>query len=65
MNCRKLKIGNKNCSLHPLIGCPFGTVFQLDTSSDGAPFLSPFQPKGISIYTYTGYNTDTNDDLKN
>lgn len=42
----KLKIGNKNCSLQPLIGCPFGTVFQLDTSSDGAPFLSPFQPKG-------------------
>ncbi|XP_058725377.1 uncharacterized protein LOC131596666 [Vicia villosa] len=41
----KLKIGNKNCSLQPLIGCPFGTVFQLDTSSDG-PFLSPFQPKG-------------------
>ncbi|WJX15664.1 hypothetical protein P8452_05777 [Trifolium repens] len=42
----KLKIGNKNCSLQPLNGCPFGTVFQLDSSSDGAPFLSPFQPKG-------------------
>ncbi|XP_004499247.1 uncharacterized protein [Cicer arietinum] len=41
----KLKIGNKNCSLKPLIGCPFGTVFQLDSSSDG-PFLSPLQPKG-------------------
>ncbi|GAU26850.1 hypothetical protein TSUD_02520 [Trifolium subterraneum] len=42
----KLKIGNKNCSLQPLIGCPFGTVFQLDSSSDGAPFLSPLQSKG-------------------
>lgn len=42
----KLKIGNKNCSLQPLIGCPFGTVFQLDASSDGAPVLSPFHPKG-------------------
>ncbi|KAK2434790.1 tRNA (adenine(58)-N(1))-methyltransferase non-catalytic subunit trm6 [Trifolium repens] len=42
----KLKIGNKNCSLQPLIGCPFGTVFQLDTSSDNGPFLSPFQPQG-------------------
>ncbi|CAK8536093.1 unnamed protein product [Lathyrus sativus] len=41
----KLKIGKKNCSLQSLIGCPFGTVFQLDTSSDG-PFLSPFQPEG-------------------
>ncbi|KAH1204268.1 tRNA (adenine(58)-N(1))-methyltransferase non-catalytic subunit trm6 [Glycine max] len=34
----KLKIGNKNCSLQPLIGCPFGTVFQVD-----GPFLSPAQ----------------------
>ncbi|KAI5392798.1 uncharacterized protein LOC127093475 isoform X1 [Lathyrus oleraceus] len=42
----KLKIGNKNCSLQPLIGCPFGTVFQLDTSDSDGPFLSPFQPKG-------------------
>lgn len=45
---RKLKIGNKNCSLKPLIGCPFGTVFQLDSSSDG-PFLSPLQSKGMSL----------------
>ncbi|CAL5205818.1 unnamed protein product [Lathyrus oleraceus] len=42
----KLKIGNKNCSLQPLIGCPFGTVFQLDTSDSDGSFLSPFQPKG-------------------
>ncbi|KAJ1410566.1 hypothetical protein SESBI_21885, partial [Sesbania bispinosa] len=38
----KLKIANKNCSLQPLIGCAFGTVFQVETSSDG-PFLSPAQ----------------------
>ncbi|XP_058725378.1 uncharacterized protein LOC131596667 [Vicia villosa] len=40
---------HKNYSLKPLIGCPFGTVFQLDTSSDHAPFLSPFQPKGNNV----------------
>ncbi|XP_061337777.1 uncharacterized protein LOC133284720 [Gastrolobium bilobum] len=35
----KLKIGNKNCSLQPLIGCAFGSVFQVETASDG-PYLS-------------------------
>ncbi|KAL4305136.1 hypothetical protein HN51_038657 [Arachis hypogaea] len=35
----KLKIGNKNCSLQPLIGTPFGSLFQLDGTS-----LSPFIP---------------------
>ncbi|KAK7280740.1 hypothetical protein RJT34_25807 [Clitoria ternatea] len=34
----KLKIGNKNCSLQPLIGSPFGTVFQVDGT-----VLSPAQ----------------------
>ncbi|XP_027331882.1 tRNA (adenine(58)-N(1))-methyltransferase non-catalytic subunit trm6 isoform X2 [Abrus precatorius] len=38
----KLKIGNKNCSLQPLIGRAFGTLFQVETASDG-PFLSPAQ----------------------
>ncbi|WVY89000.1 hypothetical protein V8G54_037936 (chloroplast) [Vigna mungo] len=38
----KLKIGNKNCSLQPLIGRAFGTVFQVDTAPDG-PCLSPAQ----------------------
>lgn len=37
--CRKLKIGNKNCSLQPLIGCPFGSVFRVETGSQG-PYLS-------------------------
>ncbi|QCD98800.1 hypothetical protein DEO72_LG7g77 [Vigna unguiculata] len=38
----KLKIGNKNCSLQPLIGRAFGTVFQVDTAP-GGPCLSPAQ----------------------
>ncbi|KAK7382958.1 hypothetical protein VNO78_28622 [Psophocarpus tetragonolobus] len=38
----KLKIGNKNCSLQPLIGRAFGTLFQVETAPEG-PFLSPAQ----------------------
>lgn len=38
----KLKIGNKNCSLQPLIGRAFGTVFQVETAPEG-PYLSPTQ----------------------
>lgn len=34
-----LKIGNKRCSLRPLIGCPFGSLFQLESGSKG-PYLS-------------------------
>ncbi|XP_077231417.1 eukaryotic initiation factor 3 gamma subunit family protein [Tasmannia lanceolata] len=33
-----LKIGNKKCSLRPLIGCPFGSLFQVETGSKG-PYL--------------------------
>ena len=36
---RNLKIGKKNCSLKPLIGCPFGSLFQVDNGKDG-PYLS-------------------------
>ncbi|XP_012835735.1 PREDICTED: tRNA (adenine(58)-N(1))-methyltransferase non-catalytic subunit trm6 isoform X1 [Erythranthe guttata] len=39
----KIKIGNKNCSLQPLIGCPFGSSFQVDVGEDG-PFLSRVGP---------------------
>ncbi|EPS62305.1 hypothetical protein M569_12486, partial [Genlisea aurea] len=35
----KIKIGNKNCSLQPLIGCPFGSTFQVEDGEDG-PHLS-------------------------
>lgn len=35
-----LKIGNKNCLLQPLIGCPFGSLFQVENGKEG-PFLSP------------------------
>ncbi|XP_057794809.1 uncharacterized protein LOC131011072 [Salvia miltiorrhiza] len=41
----KIKIGDKNCSLQPLIGCPFGSSFQVEVGADG-PFLSPIVPNG-------------------
>ncbi|CAI9116920.1 OLC1v1018212C1 [Oldenlandia corymbosa var. corymbosa] len=34
-----LKIGNKKCSLQPLIGSPFGSLFELENGENG-PFLS-------------------------
>ncbi|CDP07406.1 unnamed protein product [Coffea canephora] len=34
-----LKVGNKKCSLQPLINCPFGSLFQVENGTDG-PFLS-------------------------
>ncbi|CAN1323052.1 tRNA (adenine(58)-N(1))-methyltransferase non-catalytic subunit trm6 [Linum perenne] len=38
-----LKIGNQNFSLKPLIGCPFGTLLQVENGAEG-PFLSPVTP---------------------
>ncbi|XP_022756893.1 tRNA (adenine(58)-N(1))-methyltransferase non-catalytic subunit trm6-like isoform X2 [Durio zibethinus] len=38
-----LKIGNKTCSLQPLIGCPFGSRFQLESGKE-RPYLSRFIP---------------------
>ncbi|KAL6493039.1 hypothetical protein OROGR_032798 [Orobanche gracilis] len=35
----KIKIGKENLSLQPLIGCPFGSLFQVGVGEDG-PFLS-------------------------
>ncbi|CAN1323054.1 tRNA (adenine(58)-N(1))-methyltransferase non-catalytic subunit trm6 [Linum perenne] len=40
---RTLKIGNQNFSLKPLIGCPFGTLLQVENGAEG-PFLSPVTP---------------------
>ncbi|XP_042517545.1 tRNA (adenine(58)-N(1))-methyltransferase non-catalytic subunit trm6 [Macadamia integrifolia] len=34
-----VKIGNVKCSLQPLIGCPFGSLFQVESGSKG-PYLS-------------------------
>ncbi|RAL40429.1 hypothetical protein DM860_006499 [Cuscuta australis] len=34
-----LKIGDKNYSLQPLIGCPYGSLFQVE-SGEGGPILS-------------------------
>ncbi|KAH1214667.1 tRNA (adenine(58)-N(1))-methyltransferase non-catalytic subunit trm6 [Glycine max] len=45
----KLKIGNKNCSLQPLIGRPFGTAFQVD-----GPYLSPAQ----GTHAFNGNNAE-------
>ncbi|KAK8678387.1 hypothetical protein V6N13_143889 [Hibiscus sabdariffa] len=38
-----LKIGNKTCSLQPLIGCPFGSLFQVESGKE-KPYLSRFVP---------------------
>ncbi|KFK37363.1 hypothetical protein AALP_AA4G246900 [Arabis alpina] len=38
-----LKIGNKNYSLKPLIGAPFGSLFQVENGEDGS-FLSRVLP---------------------
>ncbi|XWS14471.1 hypothetical protein CRYUN_Cryun35bG0012300 [Craigia yunnanensis] len=38
-----LKIGNKTCSLQPLIGCPFGSLFQVESGKE-RPYLSRFIP---------------------
>ncbi|XP_010518199.1 PREDICTED: tRNA (adenine(58)-N(1))-methyltransferase non-catalytic subunit trm6-like isoform X1 [Camelina sativa] len=38
-----LKIGNKNYSLKPLIGAPFGSLFQVESGEDGS-FLSRILP---------------------
>ncbi|XP_051129205.1 uncharacterized protein LOC127250092 [Andrographis paniculata] len=39
----KIKLGNSNCSLQPLIGCPFGSSFEVEVGKDG-PFLSRVNP---------------------
>ncbi|KAH6788473.1 eukaryotic initiation factor 3 gamma subunit family protein [Perilla frutescens var. frutescens] len=39
----KVKIGDKNCSLQPLIGRPFGSSFQVEVGADG-PVLSQIIP---------------------
>ncbi|KAK6256872.1 hypothetical protein QUC31_000331, partial [Theobroma cacao] len=38
-----LKIGNKTCSLQPLIGCPFGSLFQVESGKE-KPYLSRYIP---------------------
>ncbi|KAL5557898.1 hypothetical protein UlMin_034109 [Ulmus minor] len=39
----KLKIGNKNVSLQPLIGCSFGSLFRVESGSGGS-CLSRYNP---------------------
>ncbi|KAJ0239899.1 hypothetical protein HA466_0226150 [Hirschfeldia incana] len=38
------KIGNKNYSLKPLIGAPFGSLFQVESGEEGSSFLSRILP---------------------
>ncbi|GAV63602.1 Gcd10p domain-containing protein, partial [Cephalotus follicularis] len=38
-----LKITNENCSLQPLVNCPFGYLFQVENRKEG-PYLSRFIP---------------------
>lgn len=38
-----LKIGNKSFSLKPLIGCPFGSLFQIENGGNG-PHLARVMP---------------------
>ncbi|KAJ4759892.1 tRNA (Adenine(58)-N(1))-methyltransferase non-catalytic subunit trm6 [Rhynchospora pubera] len=38
-----IKIGNKKCSLRPLVGCPFGSLFTVETGPSG-PHLSRSAP---------------------
>lgn len=46
--CRTLKIGNKNYSLRPLIGCPFGSSFQIENGKEG-PYLSCIIPSAEGL----------------
>ncbi|OAY74632.1 tRNA (adenine(58)-N(1))-methyltransferase non-catalytic subunit trm6 isoform X1 [Ananas comosus] len=41
-----LKIGNKKCSLAPLVGCPFGSSFRVESGPNG-PFLDRFVPSTL------------------
>ncbi|CAM8936934.1 unnamed protein product [Rhodiola kirilowii] len=41
-----VKIGNNNYSLRPLIGCPFGSLFQVEVGADG-PCLSRVDPSSL------------------
>ncbi|KAJ6845135.1 tRNA (adenine(58)-N(1))-methyltransferase non-catalytic subunit trm6 [Iris pallida] len=38
-----IKIGNKKCSLNPLVGCPFGSLFRVESGPKG-PFLARCAP---------------------
>ncbi|GAB2233073.1 hypothetical protein Droror1_Dr00002287 [Drosera rotundifolia] len=52
---RTMKVRRKNCSLRPLIGCPFGFVFQLENGKDG-PYLFCVKPEEV---TYSQEKEDT------
>ncbi|GFY86239.1 eukaryotic initiation factor 3 gamma subunit family protein [Actinidia rufa] len=43
-----LAIGNKKCALQPLIGCPFGSLFQVENGKEG-PYLSRVLPTTTEV----------------
>lgn len=52
--CRTLKLGNKNCSLQPLIGCPFGSLFQAENGDRGL-YLSRVLPTTEGSFFYLSF----------
>ncbi|KAA8537527.1 hypothetical protein F0562_027135 [Nyssa sinensis] len=58
-----LKIGNKNCSLQPLIGYPFGSLFQLENGTKG-PCLSRVLPATEGNYLQEKVDFQIKDESK-
>ena len=53
--CSTLKIGNKSYSLKPLIGRPFGSLFQIESGDNGQNLacITPSREEGlISCYEF-------------
>lgn len=49
--CRIVKIGNKNYPLRPLIGCPFGSLFQVENGANG-PSLARITSTAEGSFTF-------------
>lgn len=43
-----MKIGDKKCPLQPLVGCPFGSLFQVETGPKGAHLVLVSAPASSS-----------------
>ncbi|XP_020593940.1 tRNA (adenine(58)-N(1))-methyltransferase non-catalytic subunit trm6 isoform X2 [Phalaenopsis equestris] len=44
---RTLKIGNKKCSLRPLVGCPFGSLFRVEIGPNGSVLARCFPSSSL------------------
>ncbi|XP_072988704.1 uncharacterized protein [Typha latifolia] len=58
-----LKIGNKKCSLHSLLGCPFGSLFRVETGSSG-PYLSRCVPSSRDDCAQDGVDGQVMEDFR-